>query len=119
MYWLRSFSLLSWLVATRAMMASAVRGSSAFACGMKTAARKRIESRRSFAIPVIYGESGAGVQFNFAGLAGLRSAGQVRTSFDFAQDRPCPYVGGVSFPSGPAGFPRGGGPSSLEPGPQR
>ena len=46
--WLRSFSLLSWLVATRAMIV--VAESSAGAVRALRAARNRIEIRRSFAI---------------------------------------------------------------------
>src|ERR1700690_1571778 len=52
MYWLRSFSLLSWLVATRAMIASAVRESSAAAGAAQRAARKKTEIRRRFAIAI-------------------------------------------------------------------
>src|SRR6185295_7302708 len=68
-------------------------------------------SRRSFAIPVMYGESGGEVSLILRWVCGasLRRAGEGTR----------PYVGGVSFPSGHAGFPRGGGPSSLGPGLRR
>src|SRR5882672_2592963 len=112
MYWLRSFSLLSWLVATRAMMASAVRESSAFACREETAASKRSEIRRSFTMGMpetMYGSLRPRVQISLAGVAegSLRWAGQDA----------CPYASTrgsrLSFPFGFAGLLQGGGPGLI------
>src|SRR5450432_1453029 len=79
MYWLRSFSLLSWLVATRAMMESAVKESSAAAGEAQRAARKKIEMRHSFAIAIpeaMYGRCLPKVQSGLVDISGLCSVGQ-------------------------------------------
>src|SRR6266853_254240 len=112
MYCLRSFSLLSWLVATRAMMASAVRESSALAGREEKAARKSSGIRRSFAMGMpanMYGSPRPRVQISLAGAAerSLRWAGE--------GTRPYGSDGSflLSFPFGFAGLLRAAEPGLI------